>query len=88
MSDNAGCWLMRKLNVTLPALQAYSQIVKVKECDGSIILGPTWPVGGAGRKEGSKAGKREGKLVGSGVVGINGNVTWFCFFFLCLLKYR
>ena len=51
MSDNAGCWLMRKLNVTLPALQAYSQIVKVKECDGSIILGPTWPVGGAGRKE-------------------------------------
>ena len=54
------------MNVTLPALQAYSQIVKVKECDGSIILGPTWSVGGVGRKEGSKAGKREGRLVGLG----------------------
>jgi len=53
------------LNVTLPALQAYSQIVKVKECDASIILGPMWSVGGAGMKEGSKAGKREGRLVGS-----------------------
>ena len=66
-------------DMRVPALQALSQIVKVKECDGSVRLGPTWSVGEAGREEGSEAG-REGRLVGSGVVRITGNVTWFCFF--------
>ena len=66
-------------DMRVPALQALSQIVKIKECDGSIRLGPTWSVGEAGREEGSEAG-REGRLVRSGVVGITGNVTWFYFF--------